>query len=145
METKHTKECFKCHQNQPLSNFYAHPTTNDGRLGKCKDCTKKDVQEHYQNNRVAIAEYDKQRNQRPERKRARVLSMRKRRLNSPLKHKAYYLVQRAIATGSLVPQPCIKCGAKAEAHHEDYSKPLDVMWLCFKHHREHHGQTVRDS
>lgn len=27
-----------------------------------------------------------------------------------------------------------------QAHHEDYSKPIDVMWLCFRHHRERHGQ-----
>ena len=33
---------------------------------------------------------------------------------------------------------CEVCGEKAEAHHDNYSKPLDVRWLCFKHHREHH-------
>ena len=35
-------------------------------------------------------------------------------------------------------QPCEVCGAKAEAHHDDYDKPLEVRWLCFKHHREWH-------
>lgn len=35
-------------------------------------------------------------------------------------------------------QCCEICGAKAEAHHDDYDKPLVVRWLCFKHHREHH-------
>lgn len=35
-------------------------------------------------------------------------------------------------------QPCEVCGQKAEAHHDDYDKPLDVRWLCFNHHRAHH-------
>src|ERR1039458_7338116 len=39
--------------------------------------------------------------------------------------------------GKVKRQPCEVCGAQpAEAHHEDYSKPLDVEWLCPTHHRE---------
>lgn len=31
------------------------------------------------------------------------------------------------------------CGNdNAEAHHEDYSKQLDVLWLCHKCHMRHH-------
>lgn len=42
---------------------------------------------------------------------------------------------RAIQSGELVRQPCEKCGAaKVEAHHDDYSKPLAVRWLCRLHH-----------
>jgi hypothetical protein len=33
--------------------------------------------------------------------------------------------------GKLKPRPCRRCGSKkAEKHHEDYSKPLEVTWLC---------------
>lgn len=48
-------------------------------------------------------------------------------------------VQRAVKSGRLVRQPCEKCGAeKTQAHHDDYSKPLDVRWLCARDHvREH--------
>ncbi len=35
---------------------------------------------------------------------------------------------------------CQECGNKAEAHHKDYTKPLEVIWLCFEHHRLLHGQ-----
>lgn len=37
-------------------------------------------------------------------------------------------------------QPCEVCGSKTnlEAHHDDYSKPYDVRWLCRIHHNEHH-------
>lgn len=41
-------------------------------------------------------------------------------------------------------RPCEECGAKAEAHHDDYDKPLDVRWLCFKHHRAHHKVTYEN-
>lgn len=48
--------------------------------------------------------------------------------------------RRAIRTGRLVRQPCEVCGvAKVEAHHDDYSQPLSVRWLCPTHHREHHA------
>lgn len=38
-----------------------------------------------------------------------------------------------------IPRPvCEVCGGKAEAHHENYDKALEVRWLCFKHHRQLH-------
>ena len=44
----------------------------------------------------------------------------------------------ALRSGKLVPFPCEVCGEKAEGHHPDYSKPLLVIWLCKRHHREAH-------
>ena len=44
-----------------------------------------------------------------------------------------------IKAGFLIKQPCEVCGVnKVDAHHDDYTKPLDVRWLCRKHHNEHH-------
>jgi hypothetical protein len=44
-----------------------------------------------------------------------------------------------IKQGVLIRQPCEVCGElKVDAHHDDYMKPLDVRWLCRKHHNEHH-------
>jgi hypothetical protein len=42
--------------------------------------------------------------------------------------------------GRLVRETCSKCGAKAHAHHDDYSRPLDVLWLCPIHHTERHKE-----
>ena len=55
------------------------------------------------------------------------------------KRKAKYAVDNAIRRGKMVRQPCEKCGATpSQAHHDDYSKPLQVRWLCRKHHSEEH-------
>lgn len=41
--------------------------------------------------------------------------------------------------GKLVKQPCSVCGSPdSQMHHHDYSKPLDVVWLCRLHHIDLH-------
>ena len=39
-----------------------------------------------------------------------------------------------------VAQPCVECGdaRRPERHHDDYSKPLEIVWLCSKHHKARH-------
>ena len=45
-----------------------------------------------------------------------------------------------IKGGKIIKQPCSVCNSteNVEAHHEDYSKPLDIIWLCRTHHLEYH-------
>jgi hypothetical protein len=58
-------------------------------------------------------------------------------------HVARWQVHRALEAGRLVKQPCEVCGdAKVHAHHDDYSKPLDVRWLCLRHHVDHHAKAT---
>jgi hypothetical protein len=46
--------------------------------------------------------------------------------------------------GELIREPCLVCGdTKSHAHHEDYTKPLDVVWLCMTHHRFIHRKEYR--
>jgi hypothetical protein len=60
-------------------------------------------------------------------------------LKYPEKRRAHMLVGEAMKRGDLIRQPCSVCGKlKTHAHHEDYTKPLDVVWLCPKHHGERH-------
>ena len=49
---------------------------------------------------------------------------------------AHEAVRRALRAGKLARQSCQVCGSPdAHAHHPDYGKPLDVWWLCVKHHK----------
>ena len=61
--------------------------------------------------------------------------------------KIHNFVNRAIAQGVLIPEPCEVCGIygkddngkrKVIAHHDDYNQPLQVRWLCHLHHGEWH-------
>lgn len=138
------KRCFKCQHVKPLDEFYRHSEMADGHLGKCKECTKRDVSESYRSNREARAEYERKRCKDPARKAKTKVYQQRNRKVSPEKSRARKAVRRAVDSGKLTKLPCETCGStRVEAHHDDYSKPLDVRWLCFKHHREEaHGQTV---
>lgn len=58
--------------------------------------------------------------------------------------RAHALVAKALEAGTLVKEPCEKCGASgAIAHHDDYNKPLSVRWLCRVHHMEAHGRAKK--
>jgi len=67
--------------------------------------------------------------------------------STPLQKRAYSLCKEARRRGKLVPLPyCEGCkepvrlgkdGRKLiQGHHEDYNKPLEVVWLCAKCHRK---------
>lgn len=43
--------------------------------------------------------------------------------------------------GKIAKQPCVRCGSsESQMHHEDYSKPLEVTWLCRPCHLQVHGK-----
>jgi len=56
--------------------------------------------------------------------------------------KARRKAQKAKSTGKLIEEPCQRCGLtkNIHMHHEDYSKPLDVVWLCAKCHTARHKE-----
>ena len=57
---------------------------------------------------------------------------------------AHRLVNLAVRLGELIrPDHCERCGDREtkralDGHHEDYSRPLDVVWLCTPRHRRRH-------
>ena len=83
----------------------------------------------------------------PEVKRRRAASMRKYRTvpATRRRHLARDAVHHAVAYGHLLRQPCCRCGTtkSIEAHHIDYSKPLDVIWYCRSCHQKAHRPTAQ--
>lgn len=88
-------------------------------------------------------EYEAERSARPEVRARRAADMARYSRDPMLRerHEARWQVRRAVASGKLVRGCCEVCGSvKTHGHHDDYSKPLDVRWLCPTHHREHHAR-----
>ena len=57
-----------------------------------------------------------------------------------IKHRVRALTRSFIKAGKLIRQPCEVCNTveRVEAHHDDYEKPMEIRWLCHKHHMEYH-------
>jgi len=65
--------------------------------------------------------------------------------DDPVKLRARYTIKNEIKRGRLRRGPCARCGDQhTHGHHEDYSKPFEVAWLCRLHHAERHRE-IRDS
>lgn len=61
--------------------------------------------------------------------------------DNAIKIKCNNAFNRAIKKGEIERQPCEKCGKPdALGHHDDYSEPLEVRWMCDEHHQEYHNQ-----
>ena len=59
----------------------------------------------------------------------------------PIRVRALIEFRRALKNGKIKRFPCKVCGEeKVHGHHEDYNKPLKIIWLCSKHHRRVHGK-----
>lgn len=66
--------------------------------------------------------------------------------NSPEKVTARLLLQSEVIKGNIKRKPCEVCGIlPTEGHHEDYSKPLEVRWLCKSHHMKLHHKLKKIS
>ena len=143
------KKCKDCGTEKSQVDFY--PTQ-----GECKECTKDRMAKYRLANIEKVMQHDRNRPNALERSR-KIALLHKENLNDidykkmfnqrqkawadkrPLHKKANQAVGNAIRVGRLIRQPCEVCSELiVEAHHDDYSKPLDVRWLCRKHHYEHH-------
>lgn len=139
------KRCSKCHELKPETEFYKDKRTKDGLKCQCKKCHCKttiatmDEDRHRKSNK----EYMRRAYQgNPDKVRA---YWRTRTENDLQKLKARRLLNSAVRHGKIQrPMCCERCGAvgMVYGHHSDYSKPLDVEWLCADCHGEQHRRTA---
>lgn len=135
------KICARCGQPKPLSEYYKHPKTADGLLGKCKPCHRSDVKA----NRKAKIDYyrafDRKRGNR------QLAEYQQNYIaDHPERRAANIVVGNAVRDGRLIkPEACWSCGSTFHivGHHPDYSRPLDVCWMCQACHKQLHDEAER--
>ena len=145
--------CKHCNTDKPADGFYASAKS------KCKECTKAAANAHRQANLERVRAYDRMRGPMPHRVAARLdyqqttafaqshsAAARRWAAKHPERRKASILVGNALRDGTLIAWPVCAiptCNSKPQAHHPDYSRPLDVVWLCDGHHKEAHALTKK--
>lgn len=121
----------------PAGGFYRHKRNRNGLSGQCRICHRNGVKKTRNAKQQAIRSSERRRERGD--------------LNPRYSPRdfARMKVSKAVKRGVLVrPTACSKCGdgdRKVFAHHPDYSKPLEVVWLCQPcHTRLHHGTLKPD-
>lgn len=142
--------CKSCGLRKYETEFYRAAKPKSGRFSSCKDCVKARVAERRAENIEYVREYDRARGALQHRKDAVATRAHRYkgkypasqwRSRNPEKWAAHVKVGNAIRDGKLVRHSrCSKCASayNVQAHHDDYSKPLDVRWLCQRCHVDHH-------
>lgn len=99
------------------------------RLAKCKECLNK-----------SLIGYNRERDKKPERG-----SVWKRK-HQPEKYLARARLNAAVISGKILkPNQCEACGTKEKlhGHHDDYTKPFLVKWLCHECHKKEHRRPIK--
>lgn len=135
------KRCTKCGTVKPLDDFPRERRATDGRQSYCKACDlAKNRAWRRANRRREAARHRRWREDHPE-------YMAAAQKLYPEKHNAREAARNAVKDGRLVkPDCCEDCGGEFEprllqGHHADYSKPLEVEWLCGNCHGARHRLT----
>lgn len=140
------KKCTKCQDSKPFSEFERRHENKNKYHSWCKDCR-----------REYFREYNKKHKERRDKQQKQHYYDHKEQLSKRRREKYYadrsprvarYEVEKAVKSGDLkIPPECESCGhqKKLEGHHEDYSKPLDIIWLCMSCHRIVHAKKRRET
>lgn len=128
-----SKECKKCGWVLGKLSFNRDSSSKDGLRSECRECKRK----YRLENREKIRQYSREYYQQ-HKKEAKEYNRRYRK-NNREKKTAHDRVKYALRTGKIKKQPCA-CGCEeVEAHHENYSHPLEIKWICVPCHNKLHS------
>lgn len=142
--------CNKCGARKYETEFYDQRNTFRGKMLACKECVKARARQYREDNLEKVQEYDRQRGALPHRKAAnrarehrytKRMASQKWRTKNPQKWAAHIALNNAVKRGEITkPTKCDECARdyRVHGHHDDYSKPLEVRWLCPVCHAAHH-------
>jgi hypothetical protein len=123
------KNCPTCRRCLPFSDFNRSRSRKDGFHAVCRECQKSHEAKYMSTERGQAT-----------RKRGERVKHRRRMASEPTRRKLIVrsMVRTAVRRGKLRRGVCFCGNPKTEAHHEDYARPFDVIWLCRQHHAELH-------
>lgn len=122
------KECKICKVQITSDNAYKYPRRKS-LMNICKKCLVEENKKNRADKKEHYREYYK-----------------KYYHNKPtIRKRAWAKLREAIDRGEIIKKPCAICETtrNIEAHHFDYNKPLEVIWLCKKHHKETHRKLLK--
>ena len=128
-----TKKCTKCKKVQSIDMFCTNRFLEDGKSIWCRSCRTKSRMDWYRRNKAKHHAAQKRWYEKRGRIRYEKVGERKREI--------YREVRKAVKNGTIKKTSCVICGKlPTEGHHSDYGKPLDVIWLCIRHHNQAHAR-----
>lgn len=137
------KQCTKCKRILYVAMFYPDPTKKDGLTSWCKECRS----EYKKANRDICNKNNLDWKKRNSEKLKIIHSTndKKYKTKYPERYRAQLIFKAALKSGKIKRQPCEICGdPNSQGHHEDYDKPLDVLWRCDKHHKKLHKEKKQE-
>lgn len=137
------RECHICHEILEISNFHKYKTKPV--MWMCIPCEQEYNRKRDNKRRKSTKRIESVKNYLSKQEvKDRIAKLQKKYRKIPHlipHHEARSKARSAIRKGIIKESPCEICGEiKVDAHHDDYDKPLEIRWLCRKHHSEHHKE-----
>lgn len=136
------KKCSCCHVIKRVTEFEPSKVRLDGHGSRCIPC-RRIASRKWKNIERDKAYYSRED---VKLRRATLQSERSRNPIERQKINTRNSTRRAIISGRILRQPCEICGdVQVEAHHDDYSKRLEIRWLCKRHHTDLHRPVSQEA